>query len=162
MTYNGILQILSYLLILTLLTKPMGVFLLRVFDGGKNVLEPVIGPIERLVYRIAGVDPEKEMNWKQYGVAMIAFSLVSSLALYAIQRFQSFLPLNPRSFSGPSSDSSFNTAVSFVTNTNWQGYSGEATMSYLYANGGARGAKLCVCRGRIGAGDRFHTRDRTF
>ena len=131
MTYNGILQILAYLLILTLLTKPMGIFLQRVFDGGRTVLEPVIGPVERLVYRFTGVDPEREMNWKQYGVAMIVFSFVSSLALYAIQRFQSFLPLNPRSFTGPSADSSFNTAVSFVTNTNWQGYSGEATMSYL-------------------------------
>ncbi len=131
MTLNGILQILAFIAVIALLTKPMGLFLVRVYDGGKTFLDLFLKPVERFMYWIARVDPALEMNWKQYGVAMLAFSLVSSLGLYALQRFQFFLPLNPQSFAGPSEHSSFNTAVSFVTNTNWQGYGGEATMSYL-------------------------------
>ncbi|HRI04163.1 MAG TPA: potassium-transporting ATPase subunit KdpA [Pyrinomonadaceae bacterium] len=131
MTYNGLLQILFFLVVLTLLAKPMGVFLLRVYTGEKTFLDFLFKPIERLIYKVARVDATQEMNWKQYGIAMLIFSLVSSLALYAMQRFQFYLPLNPQSFSGPSEHSSFNTAVSFVTNTNWQGYVGETTMSYL-------------------------------
>ncbi len=88
-------------------------------------------PFERLIYAVVRVDAEKEMNWKQYGAAMLIFSFVSVLAVYAIQRLQFFLPLNPQSFAAPSEHSSFNTAVSFVTNTNWQGYAGETTMSYF-------------------------------
>ncbi|MBK8303225.1 MAG: potassium-transporting ATPase subunit KdpA [Chloracidobacterium sp.] len=131
MTYNGLLQILFFLVVLTLLAKPMGVILLRVYNGEKTFLDLIFKPIERLIYKITRVDATREMNWKQYGVAMLIFSLVSSLALYAMQRFQFYLPLNPQSFAGPSEHSSFNTAVSFVTNTNWQGYVGETTMSYL-------------------------------
>jgi len=131
MTSNGLLQIFVFLVILTLLAKPMGVYLLRVYNGEKTFLDFILKPIERFLYKITRVDPSQEMNWKQYGVAMLIFSLVSSLALYALQRFQFYLPLNPQSLAGPSADSSFNTAVSFVTNTNWQGYVGEATMSYL-------------------------------
>jgi potassium-transporting ATPase potassium-binding subunit len=127
MTTNGILQILFYLVVLTLLAKPTGVYLLRVYSGECNFL----GPLERLFYRAARVDSSGEMNWKQYGVAMLIFSLLSSLVLYAVQRLQFYLPLNPQGFAGPSEHSSFNTAVSFVTNTNWQGYGGEATMSYF-------------------------------
>ncbi|MBK7394610.1 MAG: potassium-transporting ATPase subunit KdpA [Chloracidobacterium sp.] len=131
MTYNGLLQILFFLVVLTLLAKPMGVFLLRVYNGESTFLDFLFKPIERLIYKVTRVDATREMNWKQYGIAMLIFSLVSSLALYAMQRFQFYLPLNPQSFSGPSEHSSFNTAVSFVTNTNWQGYVGETTMSYL-------------------------------
>lgn len=131
MTYNGLLQILFFLVVLTLLAKPMGLFLLRVYNGEKTFLDFLFKPIERLIYKVTRVDATQEMNWKQYGIAMLIFSLVSSLALYAMQRFQFYLPLNPQSFSGPSEHSSFNTAVSFVTNTNWQGYVGETTMSYL-------------------------------
>lgn len=131
MTYNGLLQILFFLVVLTLLAKPMGVFLLRVYNGEKTFLDFLFKPIERLIYKVTRVDATREMNWKQYGVAMLVFSLISSIALYAMQRFQYYLPLNPQSLSGPSEHSSFNTAVSFVTNTNWQGYGGETTMSYL-------------------------------
>jgi K+-transporting ATPase ATPase A chain len=109
----------------------MGVFLLRVYNGEKTFLDFLFKPIERLIYKVTRVDATREMNWKQYGVAMLVFSLISSIALYAMQRFQYYLPLNPQSLSGPSEHSSFNTAVSFVTNTNWQGYGGETTMSYL-------------------------------
>lgn len=131
MTVNGILQILLYVVVLTLLAKPMGLYLLRVYNGEKTFLDIVFKPVERLLYAIGRVDSSAEMNWKQYGIAMLLFSLVSSLALFAVQRLQNFLPLNPQEMAGVSPDSSFNTAVSFVTNTNWQGYVGEATMSYL-------------------------------
>ena len=116
---------------LTVLVKPMGIYLLQVYNGEKTFLDLVFRPFERLVYKICRVDPALEMNWKQYGVAVLVFSFASSLALYGLQRLQGFLPMNPQGFAGPSADSSFNTAVSFVTNTNWQGYGGETTMSYL-------------------------------
>ncbi len=131
MTANGILQIVFYLVVLTLLAKPMGVYLTRVYAGDRTLASFLLGPIERFVYRVVRVDHGREMNWKQYGIAMLVFSLVSSLGLFAIQRLQFYLPLNPQAFPGVSADSSFNTAVSFVTNTNWQGYVGESTMSYL-------------------------------
>ncbi|CAN5316973.1 potassium-transporting ATPase subunit KdpA [soil metagenome] len=131
MTLNGLLQILAFIVVIGILTKPMGVFLVRVYDNGKTFLDPVFKPIERLIYRLTRVDPASEMNWKQYGIAMLVFSLVSTLALYALQRFQFYLPWNPQSLAGLSEHLSFNTAVSFVTNTNWQAYGGESTMSYL-------------------------------
>ncbi|MBK6723485.1 MAG: potassium-transporting ATPase subunit KdpA [Pyrinomonadaceae bacterium] len=131
MTLNGILQILAYLAILTLLAKPVGIYLVKVYNGERTFLDFLFRPVERAVYAITRVDAEKEMNWKQYGVAMLIFSLVSTLVLYGIQRLQFFLPSNPQGFAGLSEHLSFNTAVSFVTNTNWQGYGGETTMSYF-------------------------------
>ena len=131
MTLNGILQILVYLVLLTLLAKPMGVYLLKVYNGERTFLDFIFGPVERVIYKLTRVDAEKEMNWKQYGVAMLVFSMVSSLVLYAIQRLQFYLPANPQGFAAPSEHLSFNTAVSFVTNTNWQSYAGESTMSYF-------------------------------
>src|ERR1700682_1001270 len=98
MTYNGLLQIFLYLVVLTLLAKPMGVFMLRVYNGEKTFLDFICKPVERLIYKVTRVDVSREMNWKQYGVAMLIFSLVSSLALYAMQRFQFYLPLNPQGF----------------------------------------------------------------
>lgn len=131
MTFIGILQILLFLAVLTLLTKPMGIYLTKVYNGEKTFLDFIGKPIERLIYVICRVDAEREMNWKQYGAAMLIFSLVSTIVLYFMQRWQFYLPLNPQGFAGVSPDSSFNTAVSFVTNTNWQGYAGETTMSYF-------------------------------
>ncbi len=131
MTFNGILQILLFLAVVTLLAKPMGVYLTKVYGGEKTFLDFILKPLERFIYALCRVDAAAEMNWKQYGVAMLIFSLMSSLALYAIQRLQFYLPLNPQSFAAPSEHSAFNTAVSFVTNTNWQGYGGETTMSYF-------------------------------
>src|SRR5262252_9180404 len=131
MTLNGILQILLYIVVLTALAKPMGIYLVKIYNGEKTFLDLIFKPVERFFYAFCRVDPTAEMNWKQYGIAMLLFSLVSSLAVFAIQRLQFYLPYNPQAFNGPSSDSSFNTAVSFVTNTNWQGYVGESTMSYL-------------------------------
>lgn len=131
MTINGIIQILLFLTVLTLLAKPMGIYLLKVYNGERTILSYVFAPVERILYRITLIDPLRDMNWKQYGVAMILFSLVSSLGLYTLQRLQAFLPLNPQEFAATSEHLSFNTAVSFVTNTNWQSYAGETTMSYL-------------------------------
>ena len=131
MTFEGIFQILLFLVVITLLTKPMGIYLTKVYAGEKTFLSFIFKPIERAIYSIARVDAESEMNWKQYGAAMLIFSLLSSLALYAVQRLQFFLPLNPQGFASPSEHLSFNTAVSFVTNTNWQSYGGEGVMSYF-------------------------------
>ncbi|MCD9187940.1 MAG: potassium-transporting ATPase subunit KdpA [Pyrinomonadaceae bacterium] len=127
----GWLQIVIYLVVLGLLTKPVGIYLTKVYGGEKTFLDFIMRPVENLIYKLTGVDAKAEMNWKTYGIAMLFFSLVSSLAVYAIQRLQGFLPLNPQDFSAPSEHLSFNTAVSFVTNTNWQSYGGEATMSYF-------------------------------
>ena len=131
MTINSWLQILLYLVVLGLLTKPLGIYLTKVFSGEKTFLSFLVSPFEKLVYKLTGVDSTKEMNWREYGVAMILFSLVSSLGVYAIQRLQGFLWLNPQDLTAPSEHLSFNTAVSFVTNTNWQSYGGETTMSYF-------------------------------
>jgi K+-transporting ATPase ATPase A chain len=131
MTTNGFFQIFLYLVLLTLLAKPMGIYLSKVYNGEKTFLDLICKPIERLIYAICRVEVSREMNWKQYGTAMLIFSLISTLALYATQRFQGVLPINPQGFAGVSPELSFNTAVSFVSNTNWQAYSGEATMSYF-------------------------------
>src|SRR5512143_2440543 len=101
------------------------------YEGEPIFLGRIFGPLERLIYRLCGIQPDQEMDWKTYAVAMLAFSLFGVLSLYLLQRMQTTLPLNPQNFVAVSPDSSFNTAVSFTTNTNWQGYSGETTMSYL-------------------------------
>lgn len=131
MTFDGILQILLYLVVLTLLAKPTGIYLTKVYNGEKTFLDFICKPVERLICAITRVDASTEMNWKQYGIAMLIFSLLSSLALYAMQRLQGVLPMNPQELAGTSPELSFNTAVSFVTNTNWQSYGGETTMSYF-------------------------------
>ena len=131
MTFNGFLQIAIYLIVLVLLVKPLGGYMARVYQGERTLLGRVLGPVERLIYRLIGVNPEQEMGWKTYTVAVLLFSVFGILFLYALQRLQGFLPLNPQGFGAVSPDSSLNTATSFVTNTNWQGYGGETTMSYL-------------------------------
>ena len=131
MTANGWFQILLYLFILLLITKPMGVFMARVFAGEKTFLDPALRPLERLIYRLCGVDEQREMDWKEYTIAMLLFSCVSMLVLYLIERVQQWLPWNPQHFPKVATDLAFNTAASFTTNTNWQNYSGESTMSYF-------------------------------
>jgi K+-transporting ATPase ATPase A chain len=120
-----------YLAVLLLLAKPLGGFMARVYSGQWTFLHPVLTPVERLFYRAAAVSPDAEMTWKTYAVAMLVFNLLGLLAVYALQRLQGLLPLNPQGLAAVSPDSSFNTAISFATNTNWQGYGGETTMSYL-------------------------------
>jgi len=131
MTINGWLQILIYFVVLLLLVKPLGGFMARVYQGEKTFLSPVLAPIERLVYRLAGVVPSDEMSWKTYAVAMLLFNFIGFIFVYLLQRLQGFLPLNPMSMGAVSPDLSLNTAVSFITNTNWQNYGGEFTLSYL-------------------------------
>jgi K+-transporting ATPase ATPase A chain len=131
MTGNDFLQIILYFCILLLLAKPLGVYMARVYEGQPSGLDRVLGPVERFFYRVCGIKPEEEMGWKKYAGAVLLFSAAGFVLLYLLQRFQGMLPLNPQKFSAVSADSSFNTAVSFITNTNWQGYGGESTMSYL-------------------------------
>lgn len=131
MTLNGTIQILIFLAVLTILAKPMGIYIKKVYNGERTVLDRILKPFERILYKITRVDEANEMSWKRYGIAMLLFSLVSSIVLYAIQRLQFYLPLDPQGLAAPSEHSSFNTAVSFVSNTNWQGYGGETTMSYF-------------------------------
>ncbi len=131
MTTNGIIQLLAFVLALVLVTKPLGIFLTRVFSNERNFLTPVVGPLERLIYRLCGVKPNAEMKWTTYSMAMLMFSVVGAIVLYGIMRLQDILPWNPQGLGAVAPDLSFNTAVSFVTNTNWQAYSGESTMSYF-------------------------------
>jgi K+-transporting ATPase ATPase A chain len=131
MTANDVLQTLLYLAVLLALTKPLGAYMARVYEGEPTVLDPVLRPAERLLYRAAGVRPDEGMSWKTYTLAMLVFSALSLVVVYVMQRVQGVLPLNPQQFGAVSADSAFNTAASFATNTNWQGYGGETTMSYL-------------------------------
>src|SRR3989440_6673842 len=131
MTANGILQLLFYILVLLALAKPLGGYMARVYEGRRVALDRVLGWLERLIYRLAGVRANDEMTWKTYAGTMLLFNLAGLLAVYALQRLQGALPLNPMAMGAVSPDSSFNTAASFATNTNWQGYGGESTMSYL-------------------------------
>jgi len=131
MTPNGILQIALYLVVLLALVKPLGAYMARVYQREKTFLDPVLSPLERLIYRVIRVHPEHEMDWKENAIAMLLFNGVGILAVYLLQRLQQFFPWNPQNMGPVTPDSSFNTAVSFATNTNWQGYGGETTMSYF-------------------------------
>ncbi len=131
MTTNLLIQCVLYVVVLLALAKPLGEFMARVYTGERTLLHPVLGWLERLTYRASGVNPAGEMRWIEYTLAVLIFNALGFLAVYALQRFQGVLPLNPAGFGAVSPDSSFNTAVSFATNTNWQGYAGEATLSYV-------------------------------
>ncbi len=131
MTLNNLVQGGLYVALLILLAWPLGAFMARVYEGRPTLLDFILGPVERFLYRLAGVKPEAEMKWTAYAGAMLVFNLCGLLAVYSIQRLQDVLPLNPQGLGPVSPDSAFNTAVSFATNTNWQGYGGETTISYL-------------------------------
>jgi potassium-transporting ATPase potassium-binding subunit len=131
MTINAVIQILLYLAVLLLLVKPLGLYMARIYQGERTFLTRILGPLERLLYRVSGIDAAREMDWKQNALAMLLFNAVGFLAVYAVQRVQQWLPLNPRGFPAVAPDSAFNTAISFVSNTNWQGYGGETTMAHL-------------------------------
>jgi len=132
MTLNGWLQILVFLALIFLVTKPLGIYMARVFSRERTFMDAVLRPVERLLYQVTGVDENHEMRWTEYAVSMLLFSVVSMIVLYLMQRLQGFLPLNPQKFGAVSpSHVAFNTAASFTTNTNWQAYSGESTMSYF-------------------------------
>jgi len=131
MTINGWIQILLFGAIIFAVTKPLGNYMYRVFEGDRQPLPRLFGAIERLLYKLCGVDPEQQQDWKQYALAMLVFSGITLLVTYGIERLQHVLPLNPQNFPPVPPDLAFNTAASFTTNTNWQSYSGESTMSYL-------------------------------
>jgi K+-transporting ATPase ATPase A chain len=131
MTLNGWLQIIVYFVVLLLLVKPVGSFMAHVFQGERTFLTPVLAPVEKFIYRLSGVKSEEEMTWKTYAVALLVFSFFGILLLFLIQRLQGILPLNPTGMAAVPAATAFNTAVSFITNTNWQNYGGESTMSYL-------------------------------
>src|SRR5271163_4793772 len=133
MTSNGLLQIAIYFVVLLALTKPVGTFMAGLFEGKRTFLHPVFRPLEVLFYKVSGVKENTEQRWTQYAASLLAFSIFSALFVYVVQRFQGWLPFNPQGFNASNvpPDLAFNTAVSFATNTNWQNYSGESTLSYL-------------------------------
>jgi K+-transporting ATPase ATPase A chain len=131
MTANGLLQIGLYFAVLLLLAKPLGVYIAAVYENRPVFLNRILAPLETGLYRLSGVKPEQEMRWQEYAAALLWFNLFGGLMVFALQMLQAFLPLNPQQLGNVTVDSAFNTAVSFATNTNWQGYSGETTMSYL-------------------------------
>lgn len=131
MTTYGWLQIVIYIVLLLLAVKPLGLYMARVFEGQWTFLDPILRPVERVIYRLAGVNARREQHWTAYSVGMLLFNFVGLVVLYALQRLQHVLPLNPQRFPDVAPDLAFNTAVSFTSNTNWQAYAGESTMSYL-------------------------------
>jgi K+-transporting ATPase ATPase A chain len=131
MTFNGWLQILLFFFCVVVVTKPLGIYMTKVFARERTWLDPVVRPVEKLIYKLTAVNEEHEMRWTEYTIAMLLFSAVSMLVLYVIMRVQHSLPWNPQGFANVAPDLAFNTAASFTTNTNWQFYSGENTMSYF-------------------------------
>ncbi|MEK6398004.1 MAG: potassium-transporting ATPase subunit KdpA, partial [Terriglobus sp.] len=131
MSLNGWLQIAVFIATVLLLAKPMGSYMTRVFERRRTFLDFILVPCERLLYRLTGVDADAEMTWSQYGVAMLLFSAASLVLTYAIQRLQYVLPWNTQHLPGVPADLAFNTAISFTSNTNWQSYVPETTMSYF-------------------------------
>jgi len=131
MTLNGWLQILFFFALVLAVTKPLGIFMARVFNRERTFMDPVLRPLERLLYRLTGVNENREMGWIEYAISMLLFSVVSMIVLYALQRLQMHLPYNPQKLVDVAPDLAFNTAASFTTNTNWQNYGGESTMSYF-------------------------------
>src|SRR5262245_33469343 len=168
MTANGWLQIIVFFVVILAITKPLGVYMHRVFEGPNRPLPRMLGPVERFLLRLCSVRADATQDWKAYTVHLLAFSAFGVLVTYALQRLQQFLPFNPQHFAAVSTHSSCSTAVSFTTNTNWQGYAGESTMSYLTQMAGlawhnftSAGAGMCVAlviargltRRRDGAGN---------
>ena len=131
MLSNSIVQLVVFFILVTAISVPLGLYIARVFSNERTFLDPVLKPIERLIYKICGIDPHVETGWAPYAISMLAFSLISMIFLYALQRLQYYLPLNPQGLAGVPPGLAFNTAASFTTNTNWQAYSGEQTLSYL-------------------------------
>ena len=131
MTADAVVQLTLYCVLLVAVAKPLGGYMARVYQGEARFAERVIGPVERILYRLLHIDPREEMTWKTYAVATVLFNVAGLLVVYLLQRLQGSLPANPAALAAVTPDSSFNTAVSFASNTNWQGYGGESTMSYL-------------------------------
>ena len=131
MNLNNFVQVIIFLVALLLMVKPLGIYMARIYEGKPAGLNVWFGWLERLIYRLTGVQPEQQMSWKKYAVATMLFNIIGIVVVYLLQRFQAHLPLNPLVLPAVNADLSFNTAVSFATNTNWQSYSGETTLSYF-------------------------------
>src|SRR3984957_3596439 len=131
MTINGWVQILLFGVIIIAITKPFGGYMTRAFNGDRTFLSPILLPVERAIYRICGIDETEDQSWLIYAIALLGFSMAGFIMLYALQRLQAVLPLNPQKFPAVGEHLAFNTSVSFITNTNWQSYTPETTMSYL-------------------------------
>jgi K+-transporting ATPase ATPase A chain len=153
MTANGVGQILVFLAIIAALAVPLGTYMARVFSGERTLLSPILAPLEKLLYRLSGIDEKREQNWATYTVAMLLFNLFCFVSLYALLRLQGFLPFNPQGMGAVASDLSLNTAISFTTNTNWQNYGGESTLDYFVQMAGltvhnfvsaATGIAICI------------------
>src|SRR5665213_1070347 len=155
MTANGWLQIAIFFALILACTKPLGSFIAAVIEGRRNFLTPVLAPVERLIYRICGVDEKEEQHWTRYAGALLAFSAFSALLLYAIQRLQFWLPFNPQGYGAGnvSPDLDFNTAVSFTTNTNWQSYTPETTLSYFVQMAGLTMHNFASAAAKTGAAE---------
>jgi potassium-transporting ATPase potassium-binding subunit len=157
MTLNGWVQILLFAALIVALTKPLGLYLFRVFEGEQPPLPRIFGPLERLLYKLGGVAPTREQTWVEYALSLLVFSLLGVLVTFLLLRLQGVLPLNPQGLPGVESALAFNTAVSFTTNTNWQAYVGETTMSYLsqmaalawhnFTSAAGMGVALALARG---------------
>jgi K+-transporting ATPase ATPase A chain len=131
MNIYSLIQIVLFMVVLLALAKPLGSYMAKIYQGENTFLTRILGSVERFIYRVSGIDPKDEMTWKVYAIAMLTFNVLGLFFVYALQRLQNILPLNPQGLGAVSADSSWNTAVSFASNTNWQGYGGEVTMSYL-------------------------------
>ena len=131
MDVNSLIYIILFFVVAILLAWPLGKYMSKVFSGEKNFMTPLVRPVEKFIYHICGVDETEEMTWKGYAKALILFNILAILFVFIIQLIQGILPLNPEGFPGVRWDTALNTAISFVTNTNWQAYAGETTMSYL-------------------------------
>ena len=160
MTANGWFQIGLYLLLLLAITKPLGVYMARVFSGEKTFMDPMLRPVERLLYRVTGVDETHEMRWTEYATAMLLLSVVSMILLYIILRVQQWLPWNPQHFGAVAPDLAFNTAASFTTNTNWQVVFRRIDDELFHADGRACVSQLPLGSDRHSAGDRGDSRNR--
>ena len=156
MTSNGILQIALFFALILVCVKPLGAFMANVFEGRRTFLHPVLRWLEVLTYKVAGVREDVEQRWTQYTASLLAFSIFGFLLVYLLQRAQAYLPFNPQNFGTPNvtPDLAFNTAVSFLTNTNWQAYSGESTLSYFVQMAALDGSEFRFGRGRNGDRDR--------
>ncbi|MDF9408784.1 MAG: Potassium-transporting ATPase A chain [Pelotomaculum sp. PtaB.Bin013] len=131
MTASDLVQLLLYLVLLVVLAVPMGRYMFKVFTGERTLLDRALLPMEKLAYRLAGIDAQKEMGWREYAFTLLIFNLLGIVFVFLLQLLQGYLPFNPQHFGAVKPDRALNTAVSFVTNTNWQSYGGESTMSYL-------------------------------
>ncbi len=142
MTVNGWLQIAIFFALIVVCAKPLGSFIATIVEGRRNFLTPILGPVERLIYKVCGITETEEQHWTRYAGALLAFSAFSAVLLYAMQRLQAWLPFNPQGYGAGnvSPDLGFNTSVSFVTNTNWQSYVPETTLELLRPDGRPDGA----------------------